>query len=133
MFEERLTRRQFGIVSLLAMATGSKVFPGDDDPQDEDYLAVGDESDLEALNEDGWTCAGSCWDEDSECTQWPGESPFVSLTKGGQNIILVRESAFVERWIAAHDECVANPPKDKAGRIKVFRKHLYGEDQQCEQ
>ncbi|MCP3997105.1 MAG: hypothetical protein GY722_18910 [bacterium] len=118
---ERLNDIRFGIP---CMATGSAVYgqPGCD-PIDRDWITLGGPVVCAVLEHEGWTRSGNA--------SLGEEALFRSYYKhdkdGKQdNIIVALDKLFLVNWIAAHDECVGNPPKDKAGRIEVFRRHLYG-------
>lgn len=136
--ETRLTRREFGRVSLLCMLTGSTVF-GRGTPKDTDYVAIGTAKNVAELIADGWEYGGSVPSPSKgsnleeeieravEKSLMDTERSFVSLKKGGENIILTRSSLFLDNWTAAHDECCERQPYTKAERIAIFRKHLYGE------
>jgi len=133
--ETRLTRREFGRVSLLCMLTGSTVF-GRGKPADTDYIAMGTAQNAADLSEDDWVYAGSIRKLELEDIPRAIEEAFsrenerggfISLKKGDQNIILTGSPVFFDNWVAAHDECCERRPYTKAERVAIFRKHLYGE------
>lgn len=126
--EARLSRREFGRVSLLCMLTGSTVF-GRGMPADTDYIAIGTEKNVVDLIADGWVVAGSLRvNEDGEVIRGHVfKDDFESLKRDGENIILTNSATFLDNWVAAHDECCERRPYTKAERVAIFRKHLYGE------
>jgi len=123
----RLHRKVFADkVSLRAIATGTFVYRGFENPADRDFLAIGDRLDVHNLIAQGWEVGGSFEeDEFDEC--WPENRQFVSLRKENENVILTNSETFVLRWLDAHDECIDRAPQTKQDRIRVFRRHLYNE------
>jgi len=134
--ETRLTRREFGRVSLLCMLTGSTVF-GRGEPKDTDYIAIGTAENAADLVDDGWTYGGSLTKQEIEngrhqaiadrFDREANKDGFVSMKKDGDNIILTGSHVFLDNWVSAHDECCEKRPETKAERVKIFRRHLYGE------
>ena len=136
--EARLSRREFGRVSLLCMLTGSTVFGRSVLPKDTDYIAIGTAQNAADLVDDGWTYGGSLTKEEIERGRYEAiaarfdheanKGGFVSLKRGDDNIILTGSATFLDNWIAAHDECCEKRPESKVDRVNIFRKHLYGEE-----
>ncbi len=52
---------------------------------------------------------------------------FISYRFDDVNVIHSLNAEFTAKWKLAHDECVQVRPRLKADRVRIFRKHLYGE------
>lgn len=114
-------------VRLDAMLTGSTAFPSANGapPMDRDYLVWAPYNFVQiALQDEYWIVGGSFPDEVLENFR------FWSLHYDGNldewenvNLIVTHDAEFCLAWINAHNECMLNPPMDKAGRIAVFDRH----------
>lgn len=121
---QRLAPQMFGPVEIPCMLTGSTVYgPDGVKPSDTDYIAFGNESDLERLFEDDW-CVGGSFDHEAFRLASKGVGGGASLKKDGVNIILTSSPVFLSRWLAAHDECCQRRPKTKQLRVAIFREHF---------